>query len=340
MLILLRKSLQTTFILLLFITGGTYLHAANLTLEAIESKSLFSSELSDCNLPEAGYHFFADTVSAIKNGIKKNEVIQDDKFTIPDQMAKMPINFRINSTITYLSFEHFVRNESKKMFFQALLKETELHRLSVQADSLRKVYANATSEQKETISQQILQSEKASIVLNEEIPAMYQKAREVEDQYWQTASPDEIVKFQEKIKIYKDSIQQATEMQNRQLTTNHVEIPDTITFYSNSTPKVVEKKAVEPSGIIYKIQIGAFKGKIPESANKLIKKLALIRKVDNYIDDKGVKIYTTGNLRLYNEALTMQNQVKQEGIKNAVITAYQDGKKITVDEAKKINSEP
>lgn len=340
MLILLRKSLETTFILLLFITGGTYLQANNLPLVSIESKSLFSSELNDCNLPEAEYYFSTDTVSTSKNGTEMKEVIQDSKFTVPDQMAKMPINFRINSAITYLSFEHFVRNESKKLFFQALLKETELQRLSFQADSLRKVYANASSEQKEMISQQILQSEKTSISLNEEIPAMFQKVREEEDQYWQSVSPDEIVKFQEKIRIYKDSISQVTEKQNRQSVTNHPEISDTITFYSNSTPKVVEKKAAEPSGIIYRIQIGAYKGKMPESANKLIKKLSLIRKVDNYIDDKGVKIYTTGNLRLYNEAVTMQNQVKQEGVKTAVITAYQNGKKTTIEEAKKINNEP
>jgi len=340
MLILLRKSIETTFIFLLFITGGTYLHASNLPLVAIESKSLFSSELNDCNLPETEYYFSPDTISTIKNGTEKKEVMQDSKFTIPDQLARYQINFRVNSAITYLNFKHFVKNESKKIFFQAWLKEKELQRLSAQADSLRKVYSNASSEQKELISQQILQSEKTSITLNEEIPAMFQKAREEEDQYWQAVSPDEIVKFQEKIRIYKDSIQQATEKQNRQSATNHPEISDTITFYSNSTPKVVEKKAAEPSGIIYKIQIGAFKGKIPELANKLIKKLSLIRKVDNYIDDKGVKIYTTGNLRLYNEAVTMQNQVKQEGIKTAVITAYQNGKKITVDEARKINSEP
>jgi len=101
----------------------------------------------------------------------------------------------------------------------------------------------------------------------------------------------------------------------------------------------VEKKAVVPGGIIYKIQIGAYKGKIPESANKLIKKISMIRKVENYIDDKGLKIYTTGNLRLFSEAVTMLSQVKQEGIKTAVINAYQNGKKITVMEARKLNHE-
>jgi hypothetical protein len=96
---------------------------------------------------------------------------------------------------------------------------------------------------------------------------------------------------------------------------------------------------VVPTGIIYKIQIGAYKGKIPETSNKLIKKLSIIRKVENFVDEKGFKVYTTGNLRLYPEAETMLSQVKQEGVKNAVITAYQNGKKIPVTEARKLNNE-
>ena len=48
------------------------------------------------------------------------------------------------------------------------------------------------------------------------------------------------------------------------------------------------------------------------------------------MDEKGVKIYTTGNLRLYPEAVTMLNQVKQEGIKNAVISRLSEREKNTV----------
>lgn len=65
----------------------------------------------------------------------------------------------------------------------------------------------------------------------------------------------------------------------------------------------------------------------------------MLRKVENYIDEKGYSIYTTGNLKTYQEAVTLQNQVKQEGVKNPTVTAYFQGKKIPVEEAKKINKE-
>jgi len=279
-----------------------------------------------------------DTVITGEIDTLKIESTQNEKFSIPTYLLKIPINFRINSFISYLNFNHFVKNESKKVFFYAWLKEKELQKFSILTDSLRKSYANASYEQKDIIASQILKSEEKSIILNEEIPAMYQKAREEEDQYWQKASKDQISNFQQKIRLYNDSIAQIAEKKGDRIASKASEIPDTLTLYLPS-PKTAEKKVAVIGGIFYKIQIGAYKGKIPESANKLIKKLSMIRNVDNYVDDKGLKIYTTGNLRLYTEAVKMLSQVKQEGIKNAVINAYQNGKKITVVEAKKLNKE-
>lgn len=326
MLIKIKSSIRSTFIFLMFIYGGNFLFAGN---------SLFSQ---DKNVPDFRSYFSIDTI--ITNIVNSEKIFatQENNITIPDQLGKAQINFQINTFINYLHFNHFVRNESKKMFFQAWLKEKELQRLSVKTDSLRIVYKNASSMQKEEISSFILAAEEKSKILNEEIAATYQKAREEEDLYWQSASLDEIAKFQEKIRIYKDSLTQVVKVQSGQSPNIYSEIRDTITLF-NLPAKQVEKKVTVDEGVIYKIQIGAYKGKIPESANRLIKKLTLIRKIDNYIDDKGVTIYTTGSLRLYQEAVTMQNQVKQEGIKNPIITAYRNGKKITINEARKLNNE-
>lgn len=266
------------------------------------------------------------------------DTIKGGGFIIPEQLARTPINFRINASVNYLNYSNFVKSESKKMFFQAWLKEKEIQKLSAKTDSLRKVYSNSSDLKKEEISALILQAEQKSIALNDEIAMMYQKAREEEEQYWKIASPDEIIKFQEKMKSYADSITKITVTQTNNAANIHPEIPDTIVYYSPS-PAKAEIKAQEPSEIVYKIQIGAYKNKVPEAAGRLIKKLSKIRKVEKYIDDKGVTIYTTGTLKIYQEATTMLNQVKQEGIKNAVIAAFQNGKKITVDEARKLNNE-
>lgn len=340
MLIRLKRSIKTTFILLFFIAGGTCLYAGNSLIHncKLEPKMNCLSISGLSSLPNRGSYLLEDTVKIAKGDTVNGLVSQIEKIEIPNLLAGIQINFRINDFVNYVNSNNFIKDESKEMFFQAWFKEKELKRLLIKTDSLRAVYANASSAYKEDISTLILKAEQKLISLNEEIPATYQKAREEEDRYWKTASPEEIAKFQEKIRLYNDSIVQISGMLANQKATIHPEVSDTIVLYKPS-PKTTETKAVEPSGIVYKIQIGAYKGRIPEPSSKLLKKLSMIRKVEKYIDDKGVTIYTTGSLKLYQEALTMQNQVKQEGIKNAIIIAYFNEKLLSVSEARKLNNE-
>ena len=305
MLIHFTTSIKTTLLLLLFTIGGLNLYAGT------------SSTCLHQN----------DTITAVKPAAP-----QSDVFFIPENARKEPIRFQVNSAVSYLSFSHFVKNESKKIFYSAWLKEKEVGKLSAQTDSLRKSYANSSDDQKEKISTRILKAEQHLMALNEEIPALYEKVRNEENQYWQSASADEKAKFQEKIKLYQDSIQQATVALNKQT------LPDTITYYKAESKPVATAEPV--SAVIYKIQVGAYKGKLPETAAKSMKKLSMLRKVENYKDEKGVTVYTTGSLKTYQEAVTMQSQVKLEGIKNASIAAYNNGKRITLDEARKITNEP
>lgn len=258
----------------------------------------------------------------------------DDSFVIPKRLADNYFEFQVNSEITYRSFKHFRNNQAKKVFFQAWIMEKELSKLSRQTDSLRKLYSNLPADQKEQISINILKNENRSIVLNQEIPALYQSARGTEDRFWKSASKEETTRFQEKLKLFQDSINQADEKIRQQVTVQANSKPDTL-IIENESAKTSEPKQESPPEIVYKIQIGIFKGKIPESANKTIKKLSVLRKVENYTDEKGYKVYTTGNLKNYTDAATMLNQVKQEGIKNPAIIAFSKGKRIAVNEAKK-----
>jgi hypothetical protein len=68
-------------------------------------------------------------------------------------------------------------------------------------------------------------------------------------------------------------------------------------------------------------------------------KISVIRKVENYTDDKGVVVYTTGNLTNYDDAVLMQNQIRQEGIKDPIIAVYLNGKRITLEQAKELEKE-
>lgn len=257
--------------------------------------------------------------------------------TVPEKVQNEVINFQVNSEISYFNLSHFVKAESKQLFYKARMKEKEVLRLSQQTDSLRNSYANSADDQKEKITGQILSAEKQTLALNDEIPALYEKAREIENQYWQTASGDEKNKFQEKIRLFQDSIQQATILRNQHADAGQ-SLPDTITFY-RADQKVVASE-VPATAVVYKIQVAAFKTKLPETTAKAIKKLEMLRKVENYKDEKGITVYTTGSLKTYQEAVTLQSQVKLEGIKNATIAAYNNGKRITPEEARKLNNEP
>lgn len=322
MFILIKASIKTAVILLLFIIGAPHIFAGNqLTADKIRGHNQVIS---------------ADTILTGQENLTK-QIKPETKVVIHDSLTDKTIDFQVNSYISYLSLDHFIRSESKTTFLQALLKERAVRTLAAQTDSLRKVYASSSIDQRDGIAARILKAEEQSLILNEEIPELYEKARAEKNRYWQSASADEIVGFQEKIKSFRDSVQQVADFKNKQTAAIEEKMPDTITYYP--AVQKPEPKSEAPSGIIYKIQIGAYKGKTPELAAKLIKKLSIIRKVENYKDEKGVNVYTTGNLKSYQEAVTMQNQVKQEGVKNATIAAYQNGKRITVDKAREINNE-
>ena len=271
-----------------------------------------------------------DTVITLNSNINTDVVI-------PKDLVDKTIDFQVNSNIVYLNIRHFMKDDSKKMFIQAWTKENELDQLKLKTDSLRKVYSNSSDDQKEGLAVKILKNEQQAIEFDEEIPAFYEKISKLENDYWQSASPDEITKFQETINSYKDSIQQATAALNKQSANEDKKASDTISIFQPS--QKAELKTENSTSISYKIQIGAYKGKVPDSSAKLIKKLSLIRKIEKNKDEKGVTVYTTGNLKAYQEAVIMQNQVKQEGVKNATIIAFQNGKKISTDEARKINNE-
>lgn len=324
MLIQFKPSMKTSILLLLFSTGSGYLFADSLRMTSTVQNQFHTSGSNQFSISEPTS---GDTI----------EPVQVDELNIPDSLANRIIDFQVNSDISYLSVKHFAKSESKEMFEQAWLKENELSRISAQTDSLRKVYANSSTLQKEGIAVLILKNEELSMSLNQEIQTLYQTARDLENQYWQSCSADEKLRIQAKIKSFSDSLtfrkmQEETEKMAKILI-------DTI-FISNESSQGKEVKSeTTATEIIYKIQIGAFKGKIPESSNAMIKKLSGLRKIENYTDEKGIKIYTTGNLKTFQEAVTLQNQVKQEGVKNPTIIAFQKGKKITIEEAKKINNE-
>jgi len=246
------------------------------------------------------------------------------------------IKFQINSDITYFNVDNFKKADSKQAFLDALNKEKLSGRITSQMDSLRSIYTEASDDQKEKIAAKILEGEQKTLALNDDIPLLCEKARALENEYWLTASSEEKSNFINKIKAYRDSLAQVELLIEKNNSISKT-VPDTIVYYR--ADKINEIAAETPQVVVYKIQVASYKTKLPDTVAKAIKKLELLRKVDSYKDEKGMNIFTTGSLKSYQEALTLQTQVKLEGIKNATIAAFSNGKRITIEDAKKLSNE-
>lgn len=111
-------------------------------------------------------------------------------------------------------------------------------------------------------------------------------------------------------------------------TTTNTTVPATTIPPNNSLP-------VE-DGIVFRVQIGAFREEVPlEVANKFLK---IAKKgIKNYKDANGLTIYSVGSYKTYEEATAAKTEVVSEsGITDAFIVAYNNGQKISVEEAKEL----
>ena len=87
------------------------------------------------------------------------------------------------------------------------------------------------------------------------------------------------------------------------------------------------------AGVVYKIQIGAYREEVPnEMAAKYLK--IADKGVTNYVDERGLTIYTVGEFTGYESAAKVRDELTE--LPTAFIVAYQNGKKIPVDEARKL----
>ena len=90
------------------------------------------------------------------------------------------------------------------------------------------------------------------------------------------------------------------------------------------------------TGVQYKIQIGAYKNPDKATLNKFSD---LGRVVATPVDDSGLQKYVIESYSNYSTALGYLKKVHDRGIKDAFIIAFQNGKQITMEEAKKLEGQ-
>jgi len=244
------------------------------------------------------------------------------------------ISFPVNAQITYLKTDQFTSAKAKDDFLEARQMEQALNRKLEQSKELRDRYEIADDLTKMQLADSILQLERESYKLNQEIARKDQSANLEEAAYWNSAGINEISQFKAIIQHLRDSINAA----KQQALLDAMQKEEMIVIEANDSLAMDTLQAeTEPvNEIRYKIQIGAYRNTPPDWVQRLFKKLSVLRQIDQYTDDHGVTVYTVGELKSYEDAQQMLKQIKLEGVTNATIAAYKNNERISVDEARKL----
>ena len=246
------------------------------------------------------------------------------------------LEFKVNSQITYYSPEHFKTEEGRDSYEEAHDKQLELNAALSKLEMLRSQYQLArSSEEKNRIGQEIIPLETEIYSINEEATQLFVRAERAENNYWENVPNEEIEDFLDELSTYFSINNEHYEQQNTP--NNNIEYIDPSILFQDRTEAVNVREERKSDELIYKIQIGAYSRALPSHIDRLFKKLAVLRRIENYTDEKGVVVYTTGNLTNYEDAEKMRLQVKQEGVENPIVVPYYNGKRITLEEVKTNN---
>ena len=262
----------------------------------------------------------------------ENNIIESEE-ALPEEEQ---ITFNINSEITYLTLSNFRTIEGEKYYQEGSEKESELGKVMLRTEILREKYKNSQSRvEKDSIGQQILALESQTYDLKKTVTQLFMQAKNVENGYWQNALPEETENFIKELNAVSFKNSNKNSNKEDEVSKSPVLIVTPV-FMDDEQIKTATPKE-KPTGIVYKIQLGAYSRGIPNTLKPVFSKISVLRKVENYTDENGVVVYTTGNLTNYEDAVEMQKQVKQEGIKDPKIAAYLNGKRITLEQAKEID---
>ncbi|MEK6616961.1 MAG: hypothetical protein AABZ32_12805 [Bacteroidota bacterium] len=84
--------------------------------------------------------------------------------------------------------------------------------------------------------------------------------------------------------------------------------------------------------IVFKVQIGAFRELVPIAlANKFLS--IAMQGIKTYMDETGLMIYTVGEFLEYESANNLKTRLVNDGLTDAFIIAFQDGKKMSAADA-------
>lgn len=160
----------------------------------------------------------------------------------------------------------------------------------------------------------------------------FARAAAIEQEWWKDAGFEVYETFYQ----IRDSVQAAMALPPQVIAEPDPSIfrPFAETLPENPEVTAAEDETALPEekdeGIVYKIQLGSFIREIPAKKKAMFDKISKIRIIDTFVNEEGATVYTTGNLANFEDAITLQNQVRQEGIKDAFVIAMKNGKRVSL----------
>ena len=282
---------------------------------------------------------FVDTTKNLKlNPEQKN-------FQVPDTLQKEWFNFDINDQLTYHSIGDFKSEAAKILFVKAWIATYKNDSIVKNTDLLRKAHEETNNVSARLgLVQRIVDSEQQSYQLLSDREKYFEQARVKESSFWDKASHELLIVTQKNIterentrnaKIIKDLPPVAK-----------VEAADTVkvqkVIVNVDRPEIKKEPEISSSDkneIIFKVQIGSFyKGKLPTAFKNMYPMLSKLHKIDKFTEANKNETYTIGNFADYQSASKFKNQIINEGVKGAFLTAFQNGKRLPVVDALKIIS--
>ena len=101
-----------------------------------------------------------------------------------------------------------------------------------------------------------------------------------------------------------------------------------VSAYNEAKPIPIDEEARIPEGIIFKVQIGAFRNPIPQD---LFKGFA---PVSGERTGSGITRYTAGIFQQFTSADKAKQEIRNLGYSDAFVVAFRDGKRISIAEAR------
>lgn len=286
---------------------------------------------------------FTDTLkTVVKQPDEKN-------FPIPEALKKEWFNFQINSLLTYHKIDDFKSEAAKVLFTKAWLASMRNDSIVAATELLRKAHGQTNNVTARLgLVDRIVDAEQKSYQLLRDREKYFDQARVKEANFWEKTDARLLSEFinanSKREKEHDSTLMAKSKKEEKDLRQSEVQFREENSVQqvqSQIEEKEVEEEAKVPEeNVIFKVQVGSFaNGRVTPAFKSLYNKLSKLRKIDEYTDPKKYKIFTVGNFGNYNDANTLKNQLKMEGVKGAFVVAYKNGEKIPVTQVVKPKQE-